>query len=387
MALVPISTTALSWALETSGIPKKYLDAYCQFPPGTIEGWLAGKTLPNQTQFKKLASKLKRQPVVFFMEDLPPTSESIVALRSAVDTGPKNLSPQARHSIRDAIRVQGFVGLIQEELGNESAFSANYSSTEKPEKVANLIRQKYFDISLDTQKSWPSAAQAFRNWRTLVEQMGILVFLYSIGLDPFWKDLPDREAAERELIRGFAVVSGNPPVIGISTTWNTEVRIYTLFHELGHVLTCSNAACSETFDVGATSETNDDLERWCEQFAACFLMPRQDFIQFNTTLTERDPIERAGKIASKLYVSRKAALIRLIEIDEATWDDFRRLDIKFDRKRKRAGFASTTKRTRAHNRKQEYGNCLSLVREAYDAEVIDEHDVREYLRVLPEELV
>ena len=387
MALVPISTTALSWAIETSGIPKEHLDAYCQFPPGTIDGWLAGKAQPNQTQFKKLASKLKRQPVVFFMEDLPPTSEAIVELRSTVDTGSKNLSPQARHSIRDAIRVQKFVRLIQEELGNESAFPANHSSTEDPEQVANLLRQKYFDVSLDTQKSWPSAAQAFRNWRTLVEQLGVLVFLYSIGLDPYWKDLPDREAAEKELVRGFSIVSGTPPVIGISTTWTAEVRIYTLFHELAHILTRSNSACSETFDERATKKPNDHLERWCEQFAACFLMPRKDFIQFNTTLTERDPIERAGKIASKLYVSRKAALIRLIEIDEATWDDFRRLDIRFDRKRKGAGFASTTKQTRAHNRKQEYGNCLSLVREAYDAEVIDEHNVREYLRVLPEELV
>ncbi|MDE0093247.1 MAG: ImmA/IrrE family metallo-endopeptidase [Gammaproteobacteria bacterium] len=387
MTFVPISRHALSWAVETSGIPKENLDEYFNFPHGTIDNWITGKEQPNLTQFKRLASRLKRPDAVFFMDSPPPTSELVVELRSSGGVINQNLSPTARHAIRDAVRVKKFIGDIQEELGVFGSSYPNYSSNEDPESIADKIRKEYFGVSFDTQMSWTSASTAFRNWRVLVEKMGILVFLYPIGIERNEKEFLDEVKAEKELIRGFSIVTGTPPAIGVSTTWNASVRNYTLFHELGHILTRTSSACAEAYDEMSNHATNDYIERWCEKFAASFLMPKQNFVEFNKSIHEPDPIKRAGKIANKLSVSRKAALIRLIEIGSAQWEDYRRLEVKFDRKGKGGQSKLNDKRTRAVCRQDTYGSCLSLVREAYSAGIISELDIWDYVRVSSDELV
>lgn len=387
MTLVPISKHALSWAIETSGIPKENLDEYFKFPNGTIEDWISGKKQPNITEFKRLASRFKRPDAVFFMDSPPPTSELAVELRSSGGVKKQNLSPTARHAIRDAVRVKKFIGDIQEDLGVRRHSYPNYSSNEDPEIIADKIRREFFGVSFDTQMSWQSASVAFRNWRVLVEKMEILVFLYPIGIQRHEKKILDEVKAEKELIRGFSLVTGTPPAIGVSTTWNAAVRSYTLFHELGHILTRTSSACAEVYDKTSNHDTSDYIERWCEKFAASFLMPKQDFVEFNNSIHEPDPIKRAGKIASKLSVSRKAALIRLIEIGSAQWEDYRRLEIKFDRKGKGGQSKLNVTRTRAVCRQDTYGSCLSLVREAHTAGIISELDIWDYVRVSSDELV
>ena len=123
--------------------------------------------------------------------------------------------------------------------------------------------------------SWSSPAIAFRKWRTEIERLGILVFLYSLG---------------REAARGFSFASDAPPVIGVSTTWHASVRVFTLFHELGHVLTNTSSSCVEAM-IGHPTE--DPIERWCESFAASFLMPRTTILELFKSRNVADPLSKS----------------------------------------------------------------------------------------------
>ena len=368
MALVPVSSQALSWAVTESGISKADLDQSLDVPAGTVDRWIDGDTQPSQTQFKKLKLLLKRPASLFFMETPPHTAESDVAMRFSLGAKSGSRSPRERIALRDAFRVRNFVEVLWEDLNPSRRDYPTASTNEDPEVVALRVREEHFGVSLDQQMSWSSSASAFMQWRTLIERLDILVFLYSLG---------------EESARGFSFATQRPPVIGVSTTWDSSVRIYTLFHELGHVLTRTSSSCREDM---ATKPTTDPVERWCESFAASFLMPRAEVEHLTSGQASTDPIATATWVANKLRVSRKSALLRLVEIGRAHWGDFRRLQSRFEKKRAGGRPIPGQVRTRDIVRRDKYGSCLSLVHDAYRAGLVSESDIRTYLQMVPEEL-
>lgn len=368
MALVPVSSQALSWAVSESGIKKAVLDQRLNVPEGTIDLWIDGVSQPNQTQFKRLKSVLKRPASVFFMNTPPTTSESTVAMRFSLGAKSADRSPKERLAIRDASRIRSFVGDLLDDLGQTRKDYPTASTNENPEDVATRVREEHFGVSLEEQMSWSSNARAFREWRALIERLGVLVFLYSLG---------------EESARGFSFATESPPVVGVSTTWANSVRTYTLFHELGHVLTRTSSSCREDLTARPTT---DPVERWCESFAASFLMPHEEVVRLTSSQGFSNPIATSTWLANKLWVSRKSALLRLVEIGRAQWSDFRRLQSRFEKKRTGGRPIPGQVRTRDIVRKDRYGSCLSIIHNAHRAGLVSEADIRTYLQVFPEEL-
>lgn len=388
MAKVPINVNALKWAIKSSGIPEGDVDSYLDFAPGTIDDWIKGYEKPNQTEFKKLASKLKRPTAVFFMENPPRTVESKVEFRSAFGDVKRTMPPKARESIRDAIRIQRFISGLIDELGIDVREYPTNSTNEDADQVADQIRASYFDVPVELQMSWSSDTSAFKEWRKLVEKLGILVFLYPMGKNPD-EDKQDSEFDCVNSVKGFSHASVYPPVIGINTHWNPSVRTYTLFHEFGHILTRTSSACTEVSSKHTVlGEYQSQLERWCEKFSAAFLMPRQDFLKIYERFKHDDKNRLAGSIARQFSVSRKAALLRLIQIGKADWGDYRKLEAIYDRNPKAMKYDpdKTPVRTRDVRIKDQYGNCLSIVRKAFREGVIDEIDILDYFNLSSDKL-
>lgn len=369
MASVPISNSALSWAVNESGFSTEQIDEHLDVKKGSVESWIAGDDLPNATQFKNLKSLLQRPAALFFM-DTPPstTTESMVTMRYALGAENRSRSPKERVAIRDAARVRRFVRDLLDDLGNTSREMPSASTNEDPEVVANTVRSDFVKVPIEEQMTWSSPASAFREWRTVLEGMDILVFLYPLG---------------REAARGFSFANEHPPVIGISTTWNASVRIYSLFHELGHVLTRTSSSC---FEATSSNPTTDPTERWCEKFAASFLMPKQTFEDLTDHSPYSNSIQTATWLSNKLCVSRKAALLRMVETGYAEWRDFRELDSRSEYKSGGGRPTNDELRTRDVIRSHTYGRCLSTVKTAFQAKIVSEADIRTFLRMLPDEL-
>ena len=369
MALVPVSKAALSWAIEESGFSTEEIDKRLKLERGSVEGWIAGNELPTTTQFNSLKSLLQRPAALFFM-DTPPetTTESSVAMRYAFGAEGRVRSPKERVAIRDASRIRTFVRNLLDDLGQVSREMPSASTNEDPEEVAHQVRTEFVRVPFEEQMTWSSHTSAFRKWRSVLEGMDILVFLYPLGLDS---------------ARGFSFANELPPVIGISTTWHASVRIYSLFHELGHVLTRTSSSC---FEDTTSKPTADPTERWCEKFAASFLMPKSSFDALKNLSPYTNTIQTATWLSNKLYVSRKAALLRMVETGYAEWRDFQELDAKFERPSGGSGSNDGELRTRDVIRRHTYGGCLSTVKEAYRAKIISEADIRTFLRMLPDEL-
>src|SRR5690606_10048362 len=104
---------------------------------------------------------------------------------------------------------------------------------------------------------WRSASAAFDAWRSALERLGVLVLLFPLG---------------EENCRGFSLASGLAPVIAVNTAWNDQARAFTLFHELGHLMTETASACASA-PPASVAGAWDPAERWCERFAAATLVP------------------------------------------------------------------------------------------------------------------
>ena len=183
MAKVPIRTGGLSWAIDESGYTDSDIESKLKITNGTIDLWRAGTTQPNKTQFKKLKTLLKRPAAIFFMDEPPPTTEPEIALRFALGAVPQSRSPEERLAIRDASLMRDFVREVWHDMARAFEALPSASLNDDPEQVGERVRSDLFRVSVDEQLAWTSISQAFKTWRTFIEQLGILVFLYPIGLN------------------------------------------------------------------------------------------------------------------------------------------------------------------------------------------------------------
>ena len=151
-------------------------------------------------------------------------------------------------------------------------------------------------IDYSEQKKWGSSAEAFRQWRRLIERQGVNVFMEKFPLAD---------------CRGFTLHdTGRPPCIVVNKDEEFDVaRIYTLVHEYCHLLVRKPGISDE-------NPTNP-VEAFCNRFAAGFLMPKNALRQL-LPYWPNEPVEWSGseiaEWAKQLKVSRRALAIRLEEL-------------------------------------------------------------------------
>ena len=105
-------------------------------------------------------------------------------------------------------------------------------------------------------------------------------------------------------------------MVAVNTAYHPTARIFTLFHEIGHLLTRTDAACLR-FILPGDPETGP--ERWCERFSASFLMPeaalRSTASHYGIDESRHvSSVHTARRIANRFKVSARAASIRLQEL-------------------------------------------------------------------------
>jgi len=361
---VPITPSVLRWAIEESGYDAEEMAHAAGVALAALNEWVSGDRKPSLTQARKLASKLHR-PFAALLLPAPPEARPLPVEFRHPMADQRDLNPSERRYLRRAARFQEILSWLAIELEIEKPRMPSATVNDDPVEVATAVRQ-VFGISTKDQKAWSTPAIAFDGWRTALETSGYLVFLFSIGKDS---------------CRGFSLWDELAPVVAVNTSWNESARIFTLFHELAHLITGTNSACVESF---RTAPRTDPVERWCERFAADFLMPvsevesvlRQCGWQPGGRLTD---LSTAGKIASRYKVSLRAAVIRLIELGPATWALYDQIPPISDNKASSGGGSG---RDRAQIREDQVGvRATSLLFAAVENDVLSRSQAVEFLDI------
>ena len=359
MALVPANMNVLAWAIEDAGYSlDEFADAVSIDPSQLREQLASGKI--HLGTLEKMAKKIGRPVFTFFLPK-PPSEMLNVRYRA---NGNRDWFPSEILQIRRLSHLQDVLRAISEGAGLNIEPLPKQREREDLEDFAARVRQ-YFDIKPDEYKSYSWANQYNKLLREkLAERM---VFCFSASLSD-------------DGAKGFALIDASLPVIGVNSSgkWSHSVRNFTMAHELGHILLGDESSCCQ--DAGGVTHSKG-IERECDRFASYFLAPETEFRKA-LGLAGGDAVAKSKRISTKLFISRQAAFIRLIDFGEATWEEYAALysteldapvGIKWPEGKPRPEVEGQTKEMAVASSLTEAG--LTLLRSGLDAGVISPMDL------------
>lgn len=262
IARAKINPKMMEWARLHAGFTNGYEEDLPNEIKIRYEKWENGDTSPTWKQLRKASQKFKVPTAFFFMEKPPIIDElpTLVNYRKLdFDSIYEEKSPSLLESIRKSeIRRSIFIELL-EEL-KEPIIKFEIPKLAQNEKTfANYIRE-ILNIPLETQKSWYKEQKHYsflNNWKEIITQkLGILIF--------------ETEGVDINEMRGLCIIHDEIPIILLNGKDAPNGRIFTLFHELTHLLLGESAICGDDLDK--------DVEIFCNSVAGEFLVPKEDLI-------------------------------------------------------------------------------------------------------------
>lgn len=289
----------LVWARESLGMMRDAAAAGLGIAEAKLAAWESEEPQgrPSIAQLRKLADFYRRPLAAFFLPEPPPEPRLVADFRR-LPGAPRQPSPGLTLELRRAAARREIVIELAEDLGEAPPkFALDAGRGHSPEAVARLVRG-LLGIDAETQRGQRDAYAALRRWRRAVEAQGALVFQIS-GVD----------VGET---RGFSCFHELLPLIAINSADAPVARIFTLAHELGHLVRHTGAVCDL---AGSSTE-----EAWCNRFAGELLVPATELQAIVQQMPDRRewPDHELNRIARAFWVSAEVVLRRLVAIDRAS---------------------------------------------------------------------
>lgn len=283
---VNINPDILKWAREEAGFDPAEIAKKVSTPLDRYKNWeKKGLNIPLG-KLQSLAGQYKRQLAVFFLPEVPAKINKPKDFR--------NLAPKQSRLSKDVLMVMRDVTYFRQtalELQGEAYWKNRYGWLKEVENIkqdnnalAIWLREK-LNISIDEQLKWKSDNEAFRTWRQAVEnQLGILIFQFSMPLNE---------------VQGFCFTDNLPYSIVVNSKHHYTSRLFTIFHELAHIIRHHSGICI----VDNVNEKQQE-EFSCNSFAGNFLVPQDNLIV-------TDNLSEIQTYANKFRVSREVYLRRM----------------------------------------------------------------------------
>jgi len=299
---IPVSRTVITWARTRAGLSLD--EAAAKF--AKIAAWEAGAAMPTYPQLEAMAEEFRIPVAVFFFPEppnVPPIRESF---RTLPDTEYEQLPRRIQYLLRKAKAFQ--ISLAELSQGRNPAErlitrDLEFSARMSVEAVAARVRS-YLGVSLDQQSAWRDDEEALKEWRQVLHGVGIFVF---------------KDSFREEGYSGFSLYDGVFPIMYINNSAAKTRQIFTLFHELAHLLfhTSGIDPLNDRY-VDHLPNRQKQIEVLCNRFAAEFLVPEA---AFERAFAGRNASERtAEQLAQQFHVSRESIFRKFLDrglIDQA----------------------------------------------------------------------
>ncbi len=295
---LPINKDILISARTSIGLSVE--DVANKFTKSTkdIDEWEEGITSPTFSQLERLAFEIYKRPLaIFFFPHVPEEDTPKTEFRTLPDTVINELPPEIVKLYRNAKLYQLYLEeLLDEQNPIEKSLLDKFSITDETNitKLTQEIR-KEINVSIDEQTKWPSTEIAFKNWRTVFESNGIFVF---------------KAAFKNDAYSGFCLYDKKYPLIYINNSMSDTRQIFTLFHELAHLLFRSGGINFRSREYTRSFKGYyQNIEATCNRFANEFLIPQDVFDSIQLTISE----SQFQKLANHFSVSREVILRNYLE--------------------------------------------------------------------------
>lgn len=296
-----INPAVLRWARKAQGLSVADVAQQLKRHPEEITSWEKGTHAPTYPQLGKLAYRVYHRPLaVFFLPQPPEEPEIKQEFRSLPEFEIERLAPATRYQLRKARALQISLNELNdgENPAERKIFRDLHLSTSKSVPGSAARIRSYLGITVKEQTAWVSADEALKWWRDRIEAVGVFVF---------------KDSFKQKEISGFCIYDNEFPIIYINNSTAKTRQIFTLFHELAHLLLHKNAIATldeDYLDFLPSSEQH--IERFCNSFVSAFLVPEADFeVRIKDIVPTND--RAIEELARDYGVSREVILRRILD--------------------------------------------------------------------------
>lgn len=297
----------LVWARESAGLSLVDAADKLGIESDVLMDWEAGIEGPSIPQLRAMASLYKRPLSVFFLQEVPLKFQPLADFRRA---GGGRYSAALTQEIRFATEHREVARELLADLGENPKKIAPLLRVDMPPEEAGIALREVLGFVVDKTNSFGSDREgraALRAWRDRIESLGVLVF--------------QTTRVDAEEASGFAIANEEIPVIVVNRKDPPTRRLFSLLHEFTHVMLGSSGVSDLKVDL--SSSTAKRIELFCNASAAATLMPAN--ILLNEEVVRNHEGDEAwldselSALSRKYGVSREALLLRLVNLQRASW--------------------------------------------------------------------
>jgi Zn-dependent peptidase ImmA (M78 family) len=362
---INVNHEVLVWARESLALNRAQTSESTGISPKRLVQLETGEKQPTLEELKTFSKTYKRTIATLLLHK-PPYEKPLPQDRRTIDS--KEVGHFHEKTIlavrKSRALAQSFVEL-REEIGIPfPKFSLSASIQEEPREVAGKIRQL---LHLNEIREIENIRMALETYIERIESLGVAVFQLSLIQDN---------------VRGFAIVDDIIPIIGIKRGGEQpHAKIFTLFHELGHILLNEGSICDLSIN------TAWELEKWCNAFAAEVLVPKSELLQMRILQEYQSKNQKIWEkkhlvdLANHFHVGPLAILRSLLENGLTTKAFYKEKHEKWNKPQ--FGRAKNPEgRNLAKEAVQEKGRTfIGLAFKAYDQNRINLKDLSDFLGV------
>ncbi|MDJ0600395.1 MAG: ImmA/IrrE family metallo-endopeptidase [Crocosphaera sp.] len=311
-AMIGINPKILKWARERARYSLEDVALKLKKDIDIIKSWESGEKSPTYVQLEKLAYEIYKRPIaLFFFPEPPEESDEQSEFRTLPEFEINKLSSNTVYILRQAKAMQ----LSLKELNDGSNPSQNRIfrdlSIDLDKNNLKGITQEvrdYLNVELDEQFSWKNDDDALKKWRDIIEVNGIFIF---------------KQSFEQKDISGFCLIDQEFPIIYLNNSTAKVRQIFTIFHELAHILLqVSGITKVDDEYIDFLEKDSKKIEIFCNQFAAEFLVPTESFFEDLDNYRDSYNDQLISEFSQKYSISREVILRKLLDNNLITQNDY-----------------------------------------------------------------
>jgi len=269
------------------------------------ETWIKGEDYPTYNQLVDLSKMFHIPFGYFFLEKLPERKYPIPHYRTIQNGGFKP-SNELLETVLFAQKIQEWAKDILLDWGQEKlSFCGKYKDNYDIAAVIKELKE-IFEIEHNWASNKSTWTKALNYLIEKAEEKGIFVIRNGVVGDNTHRILNVDE------FRGFVLYDEIAPVVFINNNDAISAKIFTLIHEIVHILIGQSAS----FDLRNLQSASNKIEQFCDKCTAEFLVPLKEIKKIyrkEKTLEE---------LARHFKVSQIVILRRLLDASILTQQEF-----------------------------------------------------------------
>jgi Zn-dependent peptidase ImmA (M78 family) len=254
---VQVNKDVLIWARESIALSRNLASEKTGISSSRLTQLEDGEKQPTLEELK-LFSKSYKRTIATLLLSKPLMENPLPKDRRTIDSKEVNtFQEKTIMAVRKARAMTKLFLELKQELGI-SIPKFNLSANLDEDSLVHAIDIRKL-LNLDEMREITDINYALDGYIAKVESLGVSIFQLSLTQDK---------------LRGFSIIDDIIPIIGIKRGGETTTsKIFTLFHELGHLLLNNDGLCD------LTDFTIHEIEKWCNAFAAEILIPTSELLQ------------------------------------------------------------------------------------------------------------